>query len=137
MGDWIAIVALALSVLSLWLQFGERRRADPIVRLVRVDRVGGTGRVHADNDLVITNAGAAPARDLTISASTPEGEEDELFFRVESFPIQIIAPGHEYRIHVLSALGGPARLTLTITWRDRRPFRQRRKTSISLGSVGT
>jgi len=134
MGDWIAVVALALSVLSLWLQFGERRRADPIVRLVRVERLGNK---YPQTQLVITNAGAAAARGLSIEARDSAGDYPQFFRGADRFPIQIIAPAHEYRLNVALMLGGPASLTLTVQWRDRRPVRQHRTTVVSLSSIGT
>ena len=136
--DWIAIAALVLSVLSLWLQFGERSRADPIVRLVRIERAD---RKFSETQLVLTNAGAAAAREVSIEAWTPDGElYSEYFFRgADEFPIQIIAPAHEYRLHVAIRLGGPAALTLKLKWQDRRPFPrwQHRATVISLAWMGT
>lgn len=135
----IAFLALALSVLALWNQFSRGRKADLSVRFAKT-----ADYKYSADLLVITNHGAASAKNITLALTVdleakpavyhegileePEekgGEQPWKPYRedVDPFPIQILAPGASFYLPVDvygNGVGEAPSALAKLIWKDRR-----------------
>jgi hypothetical protein len=119
--DWIALTALALSVFSLWLQYGARNRADVIVSCERRETTGG----NLQHFLVLHNSGAADARDVRLKLRDNGRDMSRQIGLVkDDQPIPIIASRHEVTLVLMLGWSDSPLLESTVSWRDRRPFKR-------------
>lgn len=131
--NWIALVALLLSMAAFVGQFFHGRKAHISVHFIRTPEVKGQA-----SHLVIVNHGPADARDIGLRFETSKRDSWEPWHssahgveRRNPFPIKRLASGASFLVPVFPHYEDGPGVTAYATWRDRRFMLQRWISTVS------
>jgi hypothetical protein len=127
----LSVAAVAIAALSLWhswslqkkqnelaakqlelanAQLSSRMKADIICLL---QKVGNTKRI------VVTNAGQAVAKDITLEIEVPEGRSSPLCDNFDKvFPVKSLPPGHSVSIPAALTLDTGTSFNCKCSWKN-------------------